>query len=106
MAKVTAPLFSFSASGTVAGKLTYRATKRGAVCQTRAISGKPANTNQLRERSRFADALAAWRTLDSPTLAKWHAVGLRFALADHKAFTKQYLIQRCTPPQLPRIPAT
>ena len=105
MAKVTGPLFSFGASGTVGKKLTYRATKRGAVVQTRPIPSKPANSNQIRERSRFSEAMATWKTLDAPTRAKWVTVGLRSAIPAYKAYTRQYIIQQSTPDKLPLIPA-
>jgi hypothetical protein len=105
MAKVKGPLFSISASGTIADTATYRATARGAIAQMPPIPRTAANANQRRERARFELALVGWQSLDATARAEWAAAGLAFGMAAHKLYTKAYITQQCTGTEIPLIPA-
>ena len=105
MAKIQGPLFSVSASGTIADTATYRATPRGAIAQMPPIPKTAANANQRRERARFALALLGWKALNETAKAQWEAAGLAFGMAAHKLYTKSYIDQRCQGTEVPSIPA-
>lgn len=105
MAKIQGPLFSVSASGTIADTATYRATARGAIAQMPPIPKTAANANQRRERARFALALVGWQALDATARANWVSAGLAFGMAAHKLYTREYINQRCQGTEIPSIPA-
>lgn len=105
MAKIQGPLFSVSASGTIADTATYRATARGAIAQMPPIPKTAANANQRRERARFALALVGWQALDDTARAQWVTAGLAFGMAAHKLYTREYINQRCQGIEIPSIPA-
>lgn len=105
MAKIQGPLFSVSASGTVANTATYRATPRGTIAQMPPIPKTAANANQRRERARFALALLGWKVLDDTARANWVTAGLAFGMAAHKLYTREYINQRCQGTEVPSIPA-
>lgn len=105
MAKIQGPLFSVSASGTVANTATYRATPRGTIAQMPPIPKTAANANQRRERARFALALVGWQAIDATARAEWIAAGLAFGMAAHKLYTQSYINQRCQGTDIPLIPA-
>lgn len=105
MAKVTAPLMSVSASGTVAKLITFRQTGAGSICQLPPIPRKPPSQPQQAERARFAAALHAWRDLDQQTRDIWSARGIVFARQPVVLFASEYLLQNCQPPRLPLVPS-
>ena len=106
MAKIQGPLMSLSASGTVAGQLTYRATRTGNVVQRPPVPTGAASDAQRAERLRFAGALHQWDILDSGIQDQWTAAGLAFGLPAYKLFTREYLLQQCSGASLPLIPST
>lgn len=105
MAKVTAPLFSATASGTVGRKLTYRNTQQGAVVQRPAIPSKPATFAQGAERTRFTAAMAAWAALGSTPRGEWQAAAAHWSMRADMLFTREYLLQQVTGSALPLIPS-
>jgi len=105
MAKIQGPLFSVSASGTIADTATYRATPRGAIAQMPPIPKTAANANQRRERARLALAMLSWRLLYDTERDKWVTAGLAFGMAAHMLYTREYINQRCQGTEKPSIPA-
>lgn len=105
MAKIKSPLCSVSASGSIAGRITYRATRAGAVAQSPAIPTGAATDAQAYQRQRMRDARAAWNALDAALLAEWEALGAARDLNPWPIFFQEYLVQDCSGVRLPIVPA-
>lgn len=104
MAKVSAPLFSLGASGTVGDVLTFNQSNTAPVCRRKPTGYKPATIPQAVCRQRCSDAAAHWRSLDAPSRAEWVAVA---ALSGANVFTKYLLewnAQGSTPAAPPFLP--
>ena len=74
MPKVTAPLFSLDASGSVANLLTYRDGPRGPVVVQKSRPTGPASVSQLAIRATTKALMQRWPTLDANAQASWSAL--------------------------------
>lgn len=104
MAKISGPLFSFGASGTVGKVLTFNQSDRRAVARKKPAASTSATPMQLTMRADFVAAAKAWRALDSVDRAAWIALAAPTA---RPAFAKYYLewaAQRSTAASPPQIP--
>lgn len=88
MAKVSGPLFSFGASGSIAKVLTFNQSDRRAVARKTPAASTSASEMQLIMRAQFAEAAKAWRALDPADRAQWIALAAPTA---RPAFAKYYL---------------
>ena len=71
MAKVTGPLFSMSASGTIGNAIVFGTWKGIETCRQYAIPSNPRTTKQVNLRNAFALAVAYWQTFDDAAKATW-----------------------------------
>jgi hypothetical protein len=104
MAKVRGPLFSFDASGTVAGLLTFNPTRTTPTARRAPRSSAPPSAAQIVMRQRCRDAAASWHALTAPERAAWTAL---IASRSHTPFGKYLLewnAQRATLAQPPLLP--
>jgi len=106
MTKLRGPLMSISATGSIGRTITYRATRWGARAQHHSVPRAAPSTAQLAERQRRRDAGATWRALDAPTRAKWGALAAANLRNPWIVFAGEYVLQQCSPPDTPLIPAT
>ena len=104
MAKLQGPLFSISASGTVAALLTYRATPAGPVAQLRPVPRTAASFAQRSERDRCAAYAALWRTLNTDEKAPWLALAVARRSSPWIAFHNEATVQQTVPPSRPLLP--
>jgi hypothetical protein len=104
MAKVTAPLFSATASG-----------KFGEICEFRiigsrviagAIKRKRAgqSAGQAAQASRFQLAAASWGAQDDTTQTAWRDLGPTYSLSGYQLYVQQYLLQGIIDPDTPTLP--
>lgn len=105
MPKVTGPLFSINASGSVAGLLTFKNTAHGFVAQRTPHGHDSATTWQLIERQSMRDAAAAWKTLDPALKTIWGANALPSIRSAWMSFFLEWKAQQITPGNLPLIPS-
>lgn len=105
MPRVTGPLFSFAASGTVAHLLTFRQTRHGAVVQRYSVpTGEPSDW-QAGERDAMAGAAYAWQNLDAETRAIWAANSIPTTNSPWMDFFTESRRQRVDWGDPPLIPA-
>lgn len=104
MAKLQGPLFSVSASGTVASLLTYRATQHGPIAQLSPVPRTAASFAQRSERDRCAAYAALWRTMTVDQKAPWLALAVARRRAPWICFHNEATVQQITPPALPLVP--
>lgn len=74
MAKLTAPLFSFKASGALAKTLVYGNWKGINTARSYTIPANPDTADQQEQRGYFGEAVSLWHTLglDSDDVAAWN----------------------------------
>ena len=63
MAKVTGPMFSMTASGTIGDGLTYRKGKVGCHVLRKQIHHDTAKATQLTQRASYSSAIVFWKSL-------------------------------------------
>lgn len=105
MARVTGPLFSINASGTVARRLTFRNTAAGFVVSTPPIpTGRP-TTAQVDCRLSMKDAATAWAGLSANDRAIWSTPDAPTTRTGFMSFFLESKLQRVPHGTAPRIPA-
>lgn len=105
MAKTTNPLFSFAATGTLAGALAFRQTAGRNIAQRTPQTIPRPSTTQSAERALWADAAAIWRTLDAETRTEWLELAAQRGKPSFAVFAGEYRLQQIVPPALPLVPA-
>lgn len=103
--RVTFPLMSISASGTLAKKLTFRATKRGPMVSAWGKPDKAPSNAQRRNRDRLKAIAALWNDLDETTREKWISQAAYVSKNPWLLFANECYLQNVFPPALPKIPA-
>ena len=88
MAKLTAPLLSFSASGTIAGVQTYSKWKGINYVRQRVDPANPNTAEQISTRSVFSFLMASYKVADSIFQEPWKAYAQGKPLTDRNAFAK------------------
>ena len=95
MAKVSGPLLSLGASGTIANTLTFSNWKGQAYVRQRITPYNPQSTNQTSQRTKFTDAVVLWQGKDTSTKGDWNtrARQLGYTMSGFNFFVQQYLAQ-------------
>lgn len=94
MPKTTAPLFSVSASGTVARIITFRAMRVGNRVQVRPFVAPSPSAQQRNIRAIARAARDGWRAADLPTKAAWQHYALHIGLPTYAAWLQEWMRQR------------
>jgi len=104
MAKIFAPLHSVSASGSIGGVLTFRASRQGSVATKKAQSYRQVSQNELLNQGRMIDAKASYLLLSEVDRARWAALAAPYGFSGWVYFFKMYQTQNIDPPNAPLIP--
>jgi hypothetical protein len=104
MAKITNPLHSLAASGTVGGTFSFRQTSRGSVCTKKAHSYPQTSEAQLLNQQKMRDARAAYLTLNATDLSYWQQLASTRRRSKWLCFFAEYIYQNIEPPNAPLIP--
>lgn len=105
MPKVTGPLFSINASGSVAKLLTFRNTAHGFIVQRCPQDFKSDSSWQLIERQSMRDAAAAWQALDPAIKTIWQSNTLPTIRSGWMSFFLEWKAQQVEAGNLPLIPS-
>lgn len=90
MAKVTGPMLSLGATGTIAKTQTYSKWRGVAYARQRVIPGNPKTTAQTANRLRFAAASAIWKEAPPLLVTPWDVFALGKPLLGRNAFIGSY----------------
>ena len=104
MAKVTHPLHSLSASGSIGGVVTFRNTKAGAVATGTPQPYPQTAPAQLIQQARMKTARLAWHQLNAADLRNWKKVGSKYGRSAWVSFFAEYQYQNVAAPGAPLIP--
>lgn len=89
MAKLTSPLHSITAQGTIGKKITYSGSLGGA----RAYAyNAPRGTGTPARKSLYANGCAAWQLLTPSEKAAWNVIGKQKKISGFNAFMSNYLL--------------
>lgn len=91
MAKVTAPLLSFGASGTVAKVQTYSKWRGRPYVRRHVIPSNPNTVAQQSTRNVFSVANAFWKLMGSIAVAPWDLFATGQVLTGRNAFVGRYV---------------
>jgi len=107
MARVVAPFLSVDASGTMDGSMTASIWKGQQYMRRWFRPTNPKTTGQQAQRSKLADAVAAWQALYDVTKTAWNeaARDVYPPISGFNYYTQQYILQNITSPNDPTIPA-
>lgn len=104
MPKITAPLFSLTAAGTIAGLITYRTNGRAQIAQANRTEQPTRTPRQARHRTLFLRAANAWHEVPAETRTKWRDLAVRQTLTAWNLYLREYLAQNVIEGQQPIIP--
>jgi hypothetical protein len=106
MAKVTAPLLSLAATGSIARRITFRTLAGRSIASRWTAPTTPPSTYQVEDRQRAADAAAAWAQASTKDRNAWRAAATAARLPVYAIYMREYILQRCAPDTQPLIPET
>lgn len=104
MPKVRAPLFSATASGTLAKTLTFLQHANRTIVRFWTRPTDPKTPHQQAERDRLVAIAQAWNALSPADRAIWKTAGMPRNLSGWSLWWQQYAIQGIDPPATPEIP--
>ena len=105
MAKLTGPLFSMGAHGSIGAKLTIRRNRGSHTAVSTPTPTGPASQRQLEQRQVWRNARAQWHALPAPARAAWTNTAVSWGLPAFALWAREYALQQCEPPTLPQLPA-
>lgn len=104
MPKVTGPLFSVTASGSLAGVLTYAQHASTNIVRAMPSHQPPSTPLQTAQRDRIAALAACWTAQPQAIKDLWIARAVQLLTTGYKLWSKQWQLQGSTcqtPPTLP-----
>ena len=104
MAIVKQPLHSLSASGSIGGAVSFRATAGGAVCTMKAKKYPQQSTAQLTNQARMQAARVAFRGLATADRNLWQLLATKYRRSAFACFFAEYQYQVVQAPNVPLIP--
>lgn len=94
MARVTGPLFSLDASGTVAGAMTFSKWKGLNYVRMRVIPANPRTASQVSQRNTLAAATSSWKfnvSLNAASKSSWNASASGTGMSGFNRFTSVFI---------------
>jgi hypothetical protein len=107
MAKVTGPLFSLDASGTIANAMTFSKWKGKNYVRLRVIPANPQTAGQTSQRNTLAAAVSCWKnstSLNATSKSSWDASASGTGMSGFNRFTSVFIrtnTQKTTPWTVP-----
>jgi hypothetical protein len=105
MAKITGPLMSFAAAGTIAGLLTFRAELGKTIATRQRAAATTPTTRQLAARQRAAWAADSWRDVSQTSRDQWQTRATAARLPIFGLYLREFMTQQCGPGDQPMVPA-
>ena len=93
MARVTGPLLSLDASGTVYKTVTFAKWKGRNYCRQWFKPANPRTAAQIAQRALFTAAVASWHETPAEIQAQWDETARIFYISGFNYFVQQYILQ-------------
>ncbi len=104
MAKITNPLMSVTAQGTLGKAITFRKTNAGAVAHRYPKIGVSNSTAQQAQREKYQDGCTEWNGLDDSERLTWDIIAEPKQISGFNAFMAAWLLAPPPPPPVPGDP--
>jgi len=91
MVKVAGPMFSLSASGTLANAITFATWKGRPYVRERVIPSNPKSGGQVGRRAMFTFLSQSWAALAAPPKASWETLADADTISPYNAYVKANL---------------
>jgi len=91
MPKVTGPLFSITALGTLGKVITFQKNRSGSIVTKMPVPKKGTTEDQEAARSKFQAAAASWSSLTENEKANWNSVAAGTKQTGFNIYLKEYL---------------
>jgi hypothetical protein len=106
MAKVKGPLMSLSATGTIAGSVTFSNWKGIPTARIKSAPTNPNTAGQQAQRTTFSNAVASWKAQDAGDQETWtnRAKALGLKMSGFNLYTREYIKQGVVDPAVPDLP--
>jgi len=104
MPKVTAPLFSLTASGTLDHKITYMNTQTRQVVRYNVRQPLKRSTLQQAHGARVADCRTAWRQMTPAAKVEWRSMAAILHMTGPALWAREWFAQNIFPPAAPLVP--
>jgi hypothetical protein len=103
MAKVTGPLLSMDARGTLGGVVTYQDGFGKHRVTRKPVHRDAGSATQLDQRALFLEAVAYWKALSAGQKADWNATANLLRMTGYQLVLKEYMLGRLVeePPEAP-----
>lgn len=98
MARVTNPLHSFTATGSIGKMLNFEHTKNGAIVRKHLKKSPNASALSLARREIYKTAVEQWNLLTAPAKKEYNAEAVPVRITGYNLFLKKNI----TPPPLPQ----
>jgi hypothetical protein len=102
--KVKSPLYSLSASGSIAAILTFKPVGGNSIVTKKILRKHYETDAQRKNRQRMRDAVASFNSLSSSDRELWDALGSKYKISGWFQFFKEYQDQNTQAPNAPEIP--
>lgn len=93
MTKVTNPVFSFAAWGTVAEFLEFQRRKKDTIARAHSIPYQPQTDSQVYHRYLFKNVIRYWRTLTAAEQLQWRKDASRYRMTGYQLFMRVELMK-------------
>lgn len=106
MAKVTAPLLSFDAAGSIGDTITFGKWKGRNYARRKVAPTNPNTAGQQTQRTAFGNAVASWKAQDQATQDSWtdRAKALGLVMSGFNLYVREYISQGVVDPATPTLP--
>lgn len=105
MPKLIGPLFSLTASKSLAGLITYRTHRRNQIAQALRPRQKVRTQRQSIQRNKFAVARNSFKLLAPADIQKWRMLANAQRLQPFNLYFREYVAQNVIAGNQPLIPA-
>jgi len=91
MAKISGPLFSQSAHGSIGAQLNYQRQVSGQIVRRHSAPTGAPSAIQTQRRAHYSAGIAAWHSLTPAEKTAWAQIGLTSAITGYNAFLSAWL---------------
>ena len=93
MPKITGPLLSITASGSIAKRITFSKKRTGQQVRFQRAQKDYSNTARAKARLNYQNAVSAWNELNPFERNTWNALALGKKYTGYNLFVKTYLLK-------------
>lgn len=104
MPKVTGPLFSVTARGSLGKMITFRQVQNSSLVSIHSAPTGAASAVQTAYRNRVGEMAGSWSSQTQPVKDLWIARGVFFSLSGYQLWWREWIAQGSTPNNPPALP--